>query len=68
METAAIIETYDAQGRYTGHYRLIGVPGGSIDLPGRGGKRTKEAAARAIAAFEAGKTNTEATQAAWERD
>jgi hypothetical protein len=60
-----IIETYDGQGRYTGNYRLIGVPGGYIDLPGRGGKVTQRAAERARAVFAQGGTNAEAQEAAY---
>lgn len=64
---ARILETRRMAGnweRYTGHFRLIDVPGGYIDLPGRGGKVTREGAARALAVFAAGGSNAEAEAAA----
>ena len=51
-----VVETV-SDGRYTGRYRLIGVPGGFLDLPGRGGRVTYQAAHRAIQLFKLGWTN-----------
>jgi len=59
-----IIET-TRDGRYTGNYRLIGVPGNYIELPGRGGRVTQQAAWRALACLEAGGTHAEAQEAAF---
>ena len=60
-----IVEILPDMDRFTRRYRLIGVPGGHIDLPGRGGPVTINAGKRAIAAFEQGKTIEEAKEAAW---
>ena len=65
MSHAQIIET-QRDGHYTGHYRLIGVPGNFLELPGRGGDVTRRAAKRALGAFAAGQSNQEAARAAWE--
>ena len=61
--SAEIIETRRMAGNwqeYTGSYRLVGVPGGYIELPGRGGPATRLGALRALAAFAAGETNATA--------
>jgi hypothetical protein len=66
---AEIVETKAMRGnweQYTGSFRLIGIPGGFIELPGRGGPVTRSAAARALKAFAAGRTNGEAQAAAME--
>jgi len=66
---AEIVETKAMRGnweQYTGSFRLIGIPGDFIELPGRGGRVTQRAAALALEAFAAGRTNGEAQAAATE--
>lgn len=65
MQPTEIIETYDDQGRYTGHYRLVGVPGGALELPGKGGLVTRRAAERALEVLRQGGTHDEAQEAAY---
>jgi len=55
-----IIETHDGAGRYTGHYRLIDIPGEYVDLPGRGGPVTQQAAHTAQWVFAQGWSNAQA--------
>lgn len=67
--THTIIETRMMVGNwqeYTGEYRLIGIPGDSLDLPGRGGKVTQDAAARALQVFASGGDWQQAHDAAWD--
>jgi len=48
---AEIVETKAMRGnweQYTGRFRLIGIPCGYIELPGRGGRVTLQAAARVL--------------------
>lgn len=63
--TAEIIETHDRNGNQTGNYRLVGIPGDHIDLPGKGGLITQKAARRAVETFENGGTHRDAEIAAW---
>lgn len=64
IETKKMVNNWQ---EYTGNYRLIGIPGEYMDLPGHGGKRTKDAAVRALKVFEAGGSWEEARQAAWQK-
>lgn len=65
-----IIETtkrVNGSDMHTGHYRLVGIPGDYLDLPGRGGKVTKDAAYRANLVLAGGGAWQEASDAAWQK-
>lgn len=65
---AEIVETRRQENgwqKFTGNHRLVGVPGDYIEIPGKGGRKTKLGALKALEAFDAGKTNGEAQSIAF---